>query len=237
MIIVTGSGRSGTSMWMQALKAAGVPVVGSAFGGGLHRLRSSNPRGFYESMHRDGNFAGVDLVQYQGHAIKIFPAGVRLVPAEHVENVICSIRDPREVASSYRVMGHRGGNKAATDSDAMLRLWWRANVGTVMDAWRRGYPFKLMAYESALAAPADTIVPIVQWLGQGDAAAAAAVVEPRLRRHVADTSQPIAGIEADDSAAFDALYAAAKAGAGIDSALMGQLVETQRRIHARRRAP
>jgi len=31
VIVVTGTKRSGTSMWMQVLGAAGLPVVGDAF--------------------------------------------------------------------------------------------------------------------------------------------------------------------------------------------------------------
>ena len=55
MVIVTGPKRSGTSMWMQVLRAGGLPVMGEAF---LRHwgefIRACNPGGFYESRLRGG---------------------------------------------------------------------------------------------------------------------------------------------------------------------------------------
>ena len=50
MFIVTGTKRSGTSMWMQILAAAGLEVIGERFPRhwGEH-LSAANPDGFYES--------------------------------------------------------------------------------------------------------------------------------------------------------------------------------------------
>ena len=50
MIVVSGTGRSGTSMWMQVLAQAGLPILGEAFPGGWKELfGDANPRGFFES--------------------------------------------------------------------------------------------------------------------------------------------------------------------------------------------
>jgi hypothetical protein len=55
MIIVTGTKRSGTSMWMQILKAAGYPILGDAFPYNWeHTIRDANREGFYESHLRRG---------------------------------------------------------------------------------------------------------------------------------------------------------------------------------------
>jgi hypothetical protein len=55
VIIVTGTKRSGTSLWMQLLIAAGFPAFGEAFPGAWKRtLGSANPDGFYESNLRQG---------------------------------------------------------------------------------------------------------------------------------------------------------------------------------------
>ena len=45
MIFVSGTKRSGTSMWMQVLQAAGLPILGKAFSrnGGTSPLRDANP--------------------------------------------------------------------------------------------------------------------------------------------------------------------------------------------------
>ena len=50
MIIVTGTKRSGTSMWMQVMVAAGLPVIGEKFPRDWGEVfREANPGGFYES--------------------------------------------------------------------------------------------------------------------------------------------------------------------------------------------
>ncbi len=55
MIIVTGTKRSGTSMWMQILKAAGLRVLGEAFPRDWgETIRDANAQGFYESPLRHG---------------------------------------------------------------------------------------------------------------------------------------------------------------------------------------
>ena len=55
MIIVTGTKRSGTSMWMQILKAAGFAIVGEACPRDwASTIREGNPLGFYESPLRRG---------------------------------------------------------------------------------------------------------------------------------------------------------------------------------------
>ena len=53
MMIVTGTKRSGTSMWMQILIGAGYPIIGEAFPMRWeHTIKAANPEGFYESHLR-----------------------------------------------------------------------------------------------------------------------------------------------------------------------------------------
>jgi hypothetical protein len=55
MVIVTGTKRSGTSLWMQILIAAGIPYFGEAFPRDWETtLKEANKEGFYESMLRAG---------------------------------------------------------------------------------------------------------------------------------------------------------------------------------------
>ena len=57
MIIVTGTKRSGTSMWMQILIAAGFPHIGEAFPMRWEQtIKAANPDGFFESHLRRGVF-------------------------------------------------------------------------------------------------------------------------------------------------------------------------------------
>ena len=55
MIVVTGCKRSGTSLWMQILIAAGFPHIGKAFSKNWEKsIFEANPHGFYESIFRRG---------------------------------------------------------------------------------------------------------------------------------------------------------------------------------------
>lgn len=54
MVVVTGTWRSGTSLWMQVLQAAGLPVIGDRFPKRFAALRQANPAGFWESRLRTG---------------------------------------------------------------------------------------------------------------------------------------------------------------------------------------
>ena len=55
MVIVTGTRRSGTSMWMQLLQGAGFPAIGEAFPAQwATSIGEENPHGFWESQLRGG---------------------------------------------------------------------------------------------------------------------------------------------------------------------------------------
>lgn len=235
MIVITGSGRSGTSMLMQALIAAGIPHDGEAFPGHTAELQAANPRGFYESR---ATFLGVDptkLASLQGTAVKLFWPAIRVTPFGALERVLCSMRDVREFVLSQTRMAKMGRARPQPPNPALQ--WWTSAYSLIIDAWRRGYALKMVAYESVLADPAAVMADVIGWLGAGDAAAAAASVDPSLRTQTgADLSGvDLGGVQADDLATFDALYAAVCTGQPFTNDLVLELVATNARIAARRR--
>jgi hypothetical protein len=111
MIVVSGTKRSGTSMWMQVLKAAGLPVLGAAFPRGWDRtIRDANPDGFFESMFREGIHwqtnpdpaTGRYLTReaVEGWAVKIFVPGLIRTERAYVDHVIANVRAWREYEAS-----------------------------------------------------------------------------------------------------------------------------------------
>ncbi len=113
MIIVTGTKRSGTSMWMQILSAAGYPVIGEAFPGTWERsIRAANRGGFYESRLRNGVFyatnpdpetgAFVTPAQTRQHAVKVFIPGLIRTDYGYIDRVVATMRHWREYAASLR---------------------------------------------------------------------------------------------------------------------------------------
>lgn len=113
MLIVSGTKRSGTSLWMQILLAGGFPVIGSAFPGKWgESIRDANPRGFHESLFRQGinwttnpdprTGAFVRPEQVAGHAVKVFGPGLVRSDLAYIGKVIVTVRHWREYTASLR---------------------------------------------------------------------------------------------------------------------------------------
>jgi len=113
MILVTGTKRSGTSMWMQILAAAGVQVVGEAFPGTWgDSIREANPAGFYESLFRQGIYFATNPdprsgrfywpAQLEKHAVKVFIPGVVRTDFSYVGKVLATMRPWRQYDQSLR---------------------------------------------------------------------------------------------------------------------------------------
>ncbi|MEC7949235.1 MAG: hypothetical protein VX265_16820 [Myxococcota bacterium] len=111
MIIVTGTKRSGTSMWMQILKAAGFPVIGDAFPKQWERsIKDANPAGFYESKLRSGIYFKTNPHPKTGaflhpdktrhHAVKVFIPGLCRTDYAYLSRVLSTMRDWREYTAS-----------------------------------------------------------------------------------------------------------------------------------------
>src|SRR5262245_9470064 len=111
MVVVTGTKRSGTSMWMQVLLAAGFPTLGKAFPGRWEQtIADANPGGFYEGVYRRGiNFttnphprSGVYLAPKatRMHAVKVFVPGLRRSDLAYLDRVIVTARPIRQYCHS-----------------------------------------------------------------------------------------------------------------------------------------
>jgi len=113
MLIVTGTMRSGTSMWMQILIAAGFPYVGEKYSGNWERsIRDANPAGFYESRLRQGIYYATNPNPETGrflhpravhkHVVKVFIPGLIRTDYAFIGPVIASMRPWREYCASLR---------------------------------------------------------------------------------------------------------------------------------------
>src|SRR5687767_12378620 len=111
MIIVTGTKRSGTSMWMQILQAAGYPLLGEAFPRDWgETIRDANRQGFYESPLRLGIYYATNPSPRTGAylapeetrrvAVKVFASGLVKTDLVYIDRVLASIRPFREYRQS-----------------------------------------------------------------------------------------------------------------------------------------
>jgi hypothetical protein len=232
MIVVTGTRRSGTSMWMQVLAASGIPVIGDAFPFGWERtIAEANPRGFFESRWRRGVWwatnpdpatgAWVSADQVRGHAVKMFARGLARTERAYIERVIVCVRDWREYGPSLARLEalERAGRTAGAGRASRRRLpaaleWWTELMLVLRDVAQRGLDARLVAYDAAVSAPTDVVAPVLRWLGAPDVDAGVLAVEGALRTvrasevdHCADAAwQPTA----EQCGAFDALVACAR---------------------------
>lgn len=246
VLIVSGTRRSGTSMWMQVLAAAGLPIIGEAFPGTWSdSLRAANPHGFYESLLRHGVYwrtnphphtgEFVTPEQVRGHAVKVFIPGVIRTDRVWLDRVLVSVRPWREYeASILRLYALEDAHRARTTPDRTVppRMppaleWWDENFALVRDIAVRGYACHFQAYDDVLRDPRATIGRVLEWLGGGDLEAAVAAVRPEARTQRAPTSTSVPPAIA---AVFDAFHDAVARGDGLDAPLIARMNHTHREL-------
>jgi hypothetical protein len=250
MIIVTGTKRSGTSMWMQLLSAAGFPPIGDAFPRNWETtLKDANPGGFWESELRRGIFyktnpdpkTGTYLFPEQTarHAVKVFIPGLIKTDRAFIGKVVATIRPWRQYVRSLNRLytmereaqeaGRKNPDTALPPAVFMSPVieWWVENFSLVSDFVTRRYPFYMVAYDSVLRNREETLRSVFGWLGDGDVDAAIQHVEPALRtqdrandNRVSDADQ---GIEAEVIDVFDALYDVVLRQAPLEQAFVDRL--------------
>ena len=114
--IVSGLPRSGTSVMMQMLAAAGLPPLTD----GQRAADDDNPEGYYEWEPIKRIAAEPQLLDAEGHdrrAIKCISALLRDLPRHHRYRVIFMSRPAEEIARSQRRMIERRGTAGMSGSD------------------------------------------------------------------------------------------------------------------------
>jgi hypothetical protein len=225
MIIVTGTKRSGTSLWMRILATAGVPIIGERFPAGWGELlRAANPDGFFESELVAGiNFrtnphpltgAYLSPSATREHAVKVFIPGLVRSDVAFLDRCIATVRPWREyVGSTRRMAALQRRHGIELDEGAALPPaleWWTNNYALVRDLAIRGYPVHVLSLASLLRDPSRTITEVAQWLelepGDWIDVAAAGVVRAATTATTDDDRELADGLEPRFVAVFDELY-------------------------------
>lgn len=225
MIIVSGTKRSGTSLWMHVLVAAGLPLIGERFPGGWGEiLRKINPDGLFESELMGGIYfrtnphpqTGAYLApqQTREHAVKVFIPGLVRTDVAFIDRCVATVRSWREFVRSTRRVASMQPDASPEGSEYGVLPpaleWWSHNYALVRDLAIRGYPAHVVSYDSLLRDPTRVVTEALQWIGRGDVERAAAVVDRSLRTEQGggdtDDEDLAEGIEPEHLATFDALY-------------------------------
>jgi len=242
MILVSGTKRSGTSMWMRALHTAGVPVIGETWprSWGKSALRQANPDGFYESSLREGvhfltnpdpqTGTWLSPQASQGHAVKVFLAGVARTDLAYIERVLVSMRPWRAYVASMvrlRELEQQSMKLPSTPVEprALALEWWLENYLGLRDILLRGYPCHVVSYPAVLQDPDRVMDQVFGWLGvSADPAAAAGTI--RTRGAAATPQAPdvdLSGLPAPTVPVFDELFERIHQGRPLDEAFLDRM--------------
>jgi len=250
MLIVTGTPRSGTSMWMQILVAAGFEAIGEPFSGDWSALlKAANPDGFWESQliggvyHRTnphpltGNFLFPEQTKF--HAVKILIPGLVRSDLAYIDRVIATVREWREFAASRERLRELNRTAIGLETHELLMRhelppvleWWIDNFGLLRDIATRRYAAHVCSYQALLEDPEREIAAVIGWLGRGDARKAVAAIKPE-RRTVRE-QPPTPDIEPEIASVFDELYDHVHRGKPLSAAFLGELNQTDARLRPR----
>jgi len=241
MFIVTGTKRSGTSMWMQIMTAAGFPVFGEAFPRNWDKtIKGANPDGFYESILRQGIYyrtnphpqsgAFFHPSQVERHVVKVFVPGLARTDLAYIGKVVATVRHWREYQRSLERLYAMEDEQRGPDAPQPPRIppwleWWDENFTLMRDILTRRYSVHVQSYDGLLAAPADAIGKVMAWIGDPDADTAAAVAAVRPSNRTQHRPE-VEGVPDKHAKVFDALYEAIDEHHGLPRALMPTLNET-----------
>jgi hypothetical protein len=152
MLIDTGTKRSGTSMWMQILTAAGFPAFGEAFPRNWgETIKDANPDGFYESILRQGIYYRTNPhprtgayffpEQVERHVVKVFIPGLVRTDRAYIGTVVATVRHWREYHDSLERL-YAMENDARTQKNEGAKPpprippvfeWWSENFSLIRD--------------------------------------------------------------------------------------------------------
>jgi predicted AlkP superfamily phosphohydrolase/phosphomutase/tetratricopeptide (TPR) repeat protein len=182
VMIVAGLPRSGTSMTMQLLAAAGIEPYTDLKRG----ADTDNPRGYFEHenaarLHQDASW----ISAARGKAVKIVAHLLPYLAAGEEYRIVFMHRDLNEVVASQRAMLARLARTGARLDDRVLARTYTRQLVQVQTWLRRRPEIQVLpvGYADALRDPAGTCARLAGFLGQPfDESAAAMAVDPALRR-------------------------------------------------------
>jgi len=245
MLIVTGTKRSGTSMWMQILTSAGFPAFGEAFPRNWDKtLKGANPDGFFESILRQGIYYRTNPHPQSGaffhpdqvvrHVAKVFIPGLVRTDLAYVGKVVATVRHWREYQRSLERLFAMEDEQRSAEAPAPPRMppwleWWDENFMLVRDLMTRRHAIHVQSYDGLLADPGKVITKVLKWLGDPeiDVAKAIAAVRPGNRTQ---NRPEVDEVPTHVAEVFEELYASIDQQHGIRPSLMKKLNETQREL-------
>ncbi len=246
MIIVTGTKRSGTSMWMQILVNGGFAYIGEAFPRDWgSKIRDANPEGFYESALAGGVWwrtnpsprtgAWLHPQSVEKYAVKVFIRGLARTDFAYIGRVVATMREWRQYEASlrrlFRIQAKNRGKEFDEKKVAPLPPgfdWWLENYELIRDIATRRYAVHVLSYASLLRKPEETIAKVFDWINLGgDKKKAYEVVKKELNTQRARQGR---AFKSDFAEIFDELYHRVDKSRPLDKAFLDKMNETHVKI-------
>ncbi|TSA41934.1 MAG: hypothetical protein D4R57_00025 [Verrucomicrobiales bacterium] len=180
--VVSGLPRSGTSLMMQLLVAAGIEPMTDA----RRAPDEDNPLGYFElektlALAKDASW----IPEARGKVIKIVAQLLPLLPAGEHYNIVFMDRDLDEVVASQQAMLARQNRPGAELDDRKLKETYIAQLERVRRQLARRSDVRTLTvnYGSLLADATPEVARLAKFLGDPfDQVAAGSAVRPELRR-------------------------------------------------------
>jgi hypothetical protein len=184
IIVVSGLPRSGTSMAMKMLDAAGIDIVTDK----LRTADEDNPKGYFElervkDLEKESDKSY--LKNARGKAVKVISFLLKELPSDNNYKVLFMNRNLDEVLASQAKMLTRRGEDSETTDDQMKEIWEN-------HLWRVQYQLKHQShfdalelhYKEMIENPREQAERIGNFLGGGlDVDKMAGVVDEQLYRN------------------------------------------------------
>ncbi len=184
IVVVSGIPRSGTSLMMQMLSAAGLPV----FTDDRRAADASNPRGYYEHAAVKASRSDTGWVDAaEGHAVKVIHALLPELPRDRAYDVLLMRRRLEDiVASQNRMLETLGGSIPDLPSGRLVQIYSSQFERTqrLLDT-EACFRWQTCDFEALLRDPLVAAAGVVEFLGlDASEETLAEVVEPALcRKH------------------------------------------------------
>ena len=184
LVVVSGLPRSGTSLMMQMLAAAGLNLVTDQ----SRAADASNPKGYYEDDRVKQLPGATDrswLSDCAGQAIKIVAPLLDYLPQDLPCRVIFMQRAPAEIITSQRTMLQRNGKLGAASSDASLARAYAAQLENASRLMQTRDTIEVLPirHQDALNDPQAVVQQVLDFLQlDGDVGAMVQTVDADLHR-------------------------------------------------------
>ncbi len=185
IIIVSGLPRSGTSMMMKMLDAAGIGIMQD----GERVADIDNPKGYYEYERVKDLENETDksyLQDARGRVIKVISFLIKELPEDNSYRVLFMRRDIDEVIASQNKMIYRLGTEDTSATDAEVKKLYQRHLVQVKNLVdkRKDIAMIDVNHRKAINDPMGVANQVNDFLGGGlDVNAMAAVVDKKLYRN------------------------------------------------------